>query len=82
MFASLLTLCLSLAGCSKPLPMVSNREQHDRVYREAHDLIKPYMRLQGVKAQRVDAAGKEKIARGIALLGEVTRYAPSNWSAY
>jgi Flp pilus assembly protein TadD len=87
MFARFLTLMSSLVGCSKnidptPLPTISNVDEQNSVYQEACDLIDPYLRLHGAKSRGIDNAARSKIARGIALLGVVTRYSPSNWSAY
>jgi tetratricopeptide (TPR) repeat protein len=87
MFTRLLALMSSMVGCSgavdaDPLPTISNSDEQNRVYRKGCDLIKPYMRIHGVEAKRIDAAAKAKIARGIALLGVVTKYSPSNWSAH
>jgi Tfp pilus assembly protein PilF len=87
MFARLLALMSSLLGCSKhvdsaPLPTISNDDEYNRDYQEGCDLIKPYLILHGVEQKRVDTAAKAKIARGIALLGVVTTYSPSNWSAH
>lgn len=78
---------LSLPGCSKPvdsapLPIVTNGEEHNKVYQEGCDLITPYLRLHGVKPKPVDSAAKATLARGIALLGVVTTYSPANWSAH
>ncbi len=87
MIARLLALMSSLLGCSKPvdsapLPTISNDDEHNRFYQEGCDLINPYLILHGVEQKRIDGAAKTKIARGIALLGVVTTYSPSNWSAH
>lgn len=76
---------LSALGCGREIP--SDRPytiaDHDRLYQQGTDLIKPFMRLHGVPPKATDTpTAKSDLRRGIQLLNEVIKINPQNWPAY
>jgi len=89
MFGGILALASTLVGCSKqevkkePVPLISNDEEHSRYYKQACDLVTPYLRLSDGREKRWDTPkAQADLRRGIELYGAVVKYAPSNWNAY
>src|ERR1043165_1770785 len=89
MFGRILALASTLVGCSRrevktePVPVIGNDEEHNRFYKQAGDLVTPYLRLSD-RQEKVWNTPKAQadLRRGIELYMAVVRYAPSNWNAY
>jgi tetratricopeptide (TPR) repeat protein len=78
---------LSALGFSKVenddgTPRILTNDDHNRVYRQACDLIDPYMRLHNVAEKPIDATARTNLEKGIRLLEAVTEYHPGNWNAF
>jgi len=77
-----------LSGCSPANPSstvapVSNGAQHNQYFKEASELITPYMKIHDVRRQLPDSAkARRDVDRGIALLKAVVVYNPTNWAAW
>jgi tetratricopeptide (TPR) repeat protein len=89
MFGRVLALVSALVGCSKQqpqsekMPVISNDEEHNRYYREAGNLVTPYLRLlDGREKSWKTSKAQTDLRRGIVLYEAVVTYAPSNWNAY
>jgi len=89
MFGRILALASTLVGCPKqevkkePVPVISNDEEHNRYYKQAGDLVTPYLRLSDGREKRWNTPkAQADLRRGIELYGAVVKYAPSNWNAY
>lgn len=83
-FLTLVTALFGLGGTtrsSEQIP-IRNPDDHDRVYRAACDVIKPYMRLAGEPEKKVTKEAAAELKRAIQLLDAVTAYAPTNWAAF
>jgi tetratricopeptide (TPR) repeat protein len=78
---SRLGLTRGSGACAKP--EAYTRDDHDRIYQEACDLISPYMRLHGREAPpAATRQARKDLDRGISLLLRVVEMNPRNWAAY
>jgi tetratricopeptide (TPR) repeat protein len=89
MFGWVLALASALVGCSKQqprsesVPAINNDEEHNRYYKEAGNLVTPYLTLSDRQEKSSNTAkAQTDLRRGIALYGAVVSYAPNNWNAY
>ena len=85
----ILALATVLVGCSKQQPLseavpaITNNEECSHCYKEAGDLVRPYMRLSDNQAKPGNGSkAQADLRRGIALYSAVVAYAPTNWAAY
>jgi Flp pilus assembly protein TadD len=78
----------SFIGCSgerkdDPKHRILSAEDQNRIYTEACDIIKPYMKLHGVQSRPADTAeARQQLRRAISLLQQVVEIRPDNWAAY
>src|SRR3954468_12919354 len=78
---------LSALGCGGEPSGIPKRNytaaDHDQLYQQGTDLIKPYMTLHGAPSKPVrTSASRTDLNRGIQLLSEVIKINPGNWPAY
>ena len=87
--ARVLALVSALVGCSKQpphsdtIPVIATDAEHNRYYKEASNLVMPYLKLVNASEKPANTPGAQgELRRGIALYEAVIKYAPRNWSAY
>jgi tetratricopeptide (TPR) repeat protein len=81
---------LTLSGCEMKVIVDDSgfdaspqKSEHDRLYQEASQLIKPYMQLVGAQVQSADKPeAKQHLARGIELMRQAVAIIPANWAAW
>lgn len=81
---------LTLSGCEmkvivddSAVDASAQKSEHDRLYREASQLISPYMHLVNAQVQRADTPeAKQQLTRGIELMRQAIAIFPANWAAW
>lgn len=84
MLSRILALVCGLAGCSRQgPPNVYTAADHNRLYEEGCDLIKPYMRFHDrPRDPTLTRMARKELSQGIKLLQAVIKINPTNWAAY
>jgi tetratricopeptide (TPR) repeat protein len=87
MLGRILAMASALFGCSRqarnePI-VITNDDDHNRYYKQASELVTPYLRLSdGSEKSSNTPKAQADLRRGIALYTAVVNYAPTNWNAY
>ena len=62
-------------------PDDSEREEHDRLYQEALDLVEPHLPLHQAELPELTDAVRDDLRRGVELFRRVIAINPDNWAA-
>jgi tetratricopeptide (TPR) repeat protein len=84
MVSRILALVCGVVGCSRQeAPKTYSAADHNRLFKEGGDLIKPYMRLHGQpRNPSITGRARKDVSHGIELLQAVININPTNWAAY